>query len=525
MYFLKQQGESMKYWVIPEEMAEYDRRTISNGTPGDILMENAGTAVAKRIMRMISPDDGPVIVFAGPGNNGGDGLVLARKLREKSYYAHVVLAAAPGKSLSHDCQINLNRFVKDGGIVVPPERMEKLLDSPSLVVDALLGTGFKGKIEGIFAECLQSIRDSGCRVLAVDTPSGIDGKTGDVDPVTVAADVTVTFAAPKAGLLFPPGCGYTGSVFVAEIGIDIEESINRMAPGLSDVSALLPERPAGGHKGTFGKLLLVGGSETMPGAPQLTSLGALRSGIGLVTLSVPLSAHQLIAGRIPEALCTYFLPGDATGITDPDGFQAAAVGPGMGNNPATKRVVNYMLNNWTIPLVLDADALNVLDDPAGIMRKYAGPLLITPHPGELSRLVECDPSNIASRSGAAAKLAKSADITVVLKGRPTLIFHPEKGSCVISAGNSGLATGGSGDILTGIISSLMAQGMNPFNAGIVGVYAHGLAADMAIEHSSSRSLVPSDVASHLGRAFRVIENGSDSDLLTSGGKWNSEYIG
>jgi len=485
-------------------------------------MERAGTAAAKMAMRMISPDDGAVIVFAGPGNNGGDGLVLARKLREKAFYAHVVMASHPGKSLSHDCQTNLSRFVQDGGIVVPPDKMEKLPESASLVVDALLGTGFKGKIDGIFAKCLESMKGFGCRILAVDTPSGINGRTGEADPLAVPADVTITFAAPKAGLLFPPGCGYSGSMFTADIGIRTNESKNRMTPGLSDVSALLPDRPVDGHKGTFGKLLLVGGSESMPGAPQLMSLGALRSGTGIVTLAVPLSAHQLISGRIPEVLSSYFLPGDATGIPDPANFQAAAVGPGMGNSPATAKVVNHILNNWTVPLVLDADALNVLRQPSSALKSYRGQLLITPHPGEMARLMKCDPSSIAGRSAAARRLAEAAGITIVLKGRPTMIFHPEKGTCTVAAGNSGLGAGGSGDILTGIISSLMAQGLEPFDAAILGVYAHGLAADIAVEKTSSRSLIPSDIALSLGRAFRVIENGGSSNLLTTGGKWTDE---
>ncbi len=300
----------MKFWVTPEEMSGYDRRAMEDGTSGDVLMERAGGAAAEMAMRMASSDDGPVIVFAGPGNNGGDGFVLARKLRERSYYAHVVLAAAPGKSLSHDCQNNLSRFVKDSGIVVPPSKLNELPSSPSLVVDALLGTGMRGEIQGIFAQCMDRMREYGCNVLAVDTPSGINGATGITDPHTVPADVTVTFAAPKAGLLLPPGCGYTGSIFLADIGIEVDEDGKRMVPGLSDVHGMLPDRPVDGHKGTFGKVLLIGGSENMPGAPQLMALGAVRSGVGLAQLAVPLSAHQLVAGRVREALASYFLPGD-----------------------------------------------------------------------------------------------------------------------------------------------------------------------------------------------------------------------
>lgn len=514
----------MRFWVIPEEMSEYDRRAIENGTPGEVLMERAGTSAARRAMSMVSPDQGPVIVFAGPGNNGGDGLVVARKLRERSYYAHVVMAAAPGKSLSANCQTNLTRFVKDGGIVVPPSKMDELPDSPSLVIDALLGTGFRGRIEGIFARCLDRIRSYGCRVLAVDTPSGINGRTGEVDPLTVPADLTVTFAAPKAGLLFPPGCGYTGGIVVADIGIGVDGENDRMVPGVSDVRSLLPRRPVEGHKGTFGRVLLIGGSETMPGAPQLMALGALRSGVGLVKLAVPLSAHQLVAGRVPEVLSAYFLPGDPSSIPDPLEFDAAAVGPGLGNTPATRKIINYILANWNLPLVLDADALNVLEEPAGQLSGYRGPLLITPHPGEMARLSHCDPSSISDRSRAAANLAGSAEISILLKGRPSMVFHPTRGASLVPAGNSGMATGGSGDVLTGVAASLMAQGMEPFDAGVLSSFVHGLAGDMAVERSSGRSLIPSDLADHLGVAFRVLENGKDSELLTSGGRWNSDWM-
>ncbi len=514
----------MKYWVTPEEMTKFDRRAIKNGTPGDILMERAGTAAARTAMKMLNPEDGPVIVFAGPGNNGGDGLVLARILREKSFQVCVVLATVTGKILSRECQTNLARYTQNGGCILSSGKMNELPDSAGLVVDALLGTGFRGSIQDEFARCLERSRGYDCKILAVDTPSGINGETGETDPLAVPADVTVTFGAPKAGLLFPPGCGFSGSILTADIGIDVDESQDRQIPGLSDVSALLPMRPADGHKGTFGRLLLVGGSEAMPGAPQLMALGALRSGAGLVTLSVPLSTHQLIAGRIPEVLSPYFLPGDFSGIPDPADFQAAAAGPGMGNSTATKKIITSILKNWSVPLVLDADALNTVGNPLKDFKEYGGPLLITPHPGEMARLMKCDPANIASRSAAAQKLAESAGITVVLKGRPTVVYSQNGDSCTIPAGNSGLATGGSGDILTGIVASLMAQGMKPFDAALLGVFVHGLAADMAIEHSSERSLIPSDIASFLGRAFRVIEKGSNSDLLTSGGKWNSDFI-
>ena len=512
----------MKYWVIPEEMAEYDRRTIEGGIPADTLMERAGTAAAKKVMEMVSAESGPVVVFAGPGNNGGDGLVLARKLRERSYYAHVVLASPQGKSLSHECQNNLSRFVDDGGVVLPADKLDQLPKKPSLVVDALLGTGFRGSLKGVFAECLKKMKTLNCPVLAVDTPSGINGRSGSVDPLALEADVTVTFGAPKAGLLFPPGCGFTGSLHLADIGIEVDPDDNRMTAGLSDVFEMLPPRPSDAHKGDFGRLLLVGGSETMPGAPQLMAMGAVRSGAGLATLAVPLSCHQLIAGRIPEALSAYFLPGDPTTLPQPEDFNAAVVGPGLGNISSTRKIVSYILRNWRVPLVLDADGLNVLENPQKQISKYGGRAIITPHPGEMARLRECDPSNIADRFRAAAEFSRSTGCVVLLKGRPTMVFHPERGSCLLSAGNSGMATGGSGDVLSGIAGALLAQGMEPFEAAVLSSYVHGLAADIAVASSSKMSLIPSDIANGLGRAFRVIEKGKLSDLVTSGGKWRSE---
>ena len=513
----------MRYWVTPFEMTKFDTRAIEAGTPGDVLMERAGTSAALAATSMTKPDQGPVHVWCGPGNNGGDGLVLARQLKKRGYEVCAVLATTAGKSLSHNCQSNLGRFVQSGGQVLSPQKLKDLSDSPALVVDSLLGTGFSGELKGVFAECTDMMKRFHCQILAIDTPTGINGKTGCADPHTPRADATVTFAAPKAGLLFPPGCGYTGSLLVSDIGIDIDHNKEHMVLGLSDAFALLPDRPVDAHKGSFGRLLLIGGSESMPGAPQLMSLGALRSGAGLVFLSVPLPVHPSISGRIPEVLSSYFLPGDPSGLPKYDEFDAIAIGPGMGNSPATMKIVSYILQNWNVPLVLDADALNVLHDPVSQLSEYKGSLLITPHPGELSRMIKCNASNIGSRSKAAAKLSASSGATVLLKGKPSMVFNPDGDRCLIPTGNSGLATGGSGDVLTGIASSLMAQGLKPFEAAMLGAYVHGLSADIAIEHLSERSLIPSDVLSNMGRAFRIIENGSHSELLTPGGKWRSTY--
>jgi ADP-dependent NAD(P)H-hydrate dehydratase / NAD(P)H-hydrate epimerase len=514
----------MRFWVTPDEMAGFDRRTIENGVPGDALMERAGAAAAGVAARMTAPGEGQVQVWCGPGNNGGDGLVLARLLRKSGYDVCVIMAAVPGRSLSHDCQTNLSRFVQSGGCVVPPSRLSALDPHPALVVDALLGTGFRGSMDGVFADCAKAMAASRCPVLAVDTPSGIDGGTGETDPLTVRADVTVTFAAPKAGLLFPPGCGLTGTLLCADIGIRVDPVSSREVAGFAEAASLLPPRPVDAHKGTFGRLLLLGGSELMPGAPQIMALGALRSGAGLVSLGVPYSAASAVSGRIPEVLNAFFLPGDVTSLPDPGLFSAAAVGPGMGNLPETTRLVSYILANWSLPLVLDADGLNCLAEPIEQLRKYRGELLLTPHPGELGRLMDLDAADSSAVREGAARLASFTGSVVLLKGKPTMVYGPRDRCCVVSTGNSGLATGGSGDLLTGIVSSLTAQGSSTMNAAILGAFVHGLAADMAVERTSGRSLLPTDVADYLGKAFLALESGLETDLISPGGRWNGGFL-
>lgn len=515
----------MKYWVTPAEMAEFDRKTIAGGTPGDVLMERAGTAVADAAMGMTSPERGGQIhIWCGPGNNGGDGLVAGRLLLEQGYDVCVIMAAKPGRSLSHDCQTNLSRFVQKNGCVIPPGRLGELSGSPALVIDALLGTGFKGELDGLFSDCAKHMCSFYCPVLAVDSPSGVNGTTGQADPLAVRADVTVTFAAPKVGLLLAPAAAMTGMLFVADIGIRVDPVPSREVAGISEIRSLLPHRPVDAHKGTFGRLLMVGGSEEMPGAPQLMAIGALRSGIGLATLAVPQQAAPAVSGRIPEVLSAFFAADDPSTLPDHRGFNAAAFGPGLGTSDETAGLVAFVLENWQIPLVLDADGLNSLSHPIEQLRNYSGQLVLTPHPGELMKLMKIDSSDTASLMVSAGKLASYTDAIVLLKGKPTFVFGSNGRCCLIPAGNNGLATGGSGDVLTGIVSSLLAQGMNSMDAAVLGAYVHGLSADMLLYRMSGRSMLPSDVAAGLCDAFRFLEGNAGEDLLSPGGRWNGELF-
>jgi NAD(P)H-hydrate epimerase len=508
----------MTYWVTPDEMSQFDRKTISSGTPGHELMERAGTRAAHIAMRMVSVSDGPVNIWVGPGNNGGDGFVVARHMRKQGYDTRVILAVQDARKLSPDCLRNLTRYQEEGGLIVPFARYGDLRAKPCLSVDALLGTGFKSRLKGIIRDCTELISGDRCPILAIDSPTGLNGLTGSVDPCTPRASVTVTFQAPKLGLLLPPGCGHTGSLVVVPIGIEVPENPLRAVVDLDSVREMLPARPVDAHKGTFGRLLLIGGSEGMPGAPQLMTMGALRSGVGLATLLVPYPAAPLVSGRIPEALCYYFLPGDVTSLPAPDGYDAVAVGPGLGAGEDTLKLVRYILENWSVPLVLDADALNVLEGSMKPLKAYGSEVILTPHPGELRRLTGCG-EDVTEWFTAAEKLAASSGSTVLLKGKPSVVFSSDGNRFMIPSGNSGLATGGSGDVLTGMIGSFLAQGVDPVTAAILGSYLHGLSADLVASESSSRSLLPSDVSENLGNAFAMVETGLDDNIIHIEGNW------
>jgi hydroxyethylthiazole kinase-like uncharacterized protein yjeF len=510
----------MAWWVTPEEMAAFDRRTALEGTPAEELMERAGKAAHSIAVRMASPSDGPVDIFCGPGNNGGDGFVLARLLQQSGYAVRAVFAADSASSISPLCMKNLVRFRESGGAVIGMSKLIDLTGSPGLAVDAMLGTGFHGELEGPTAECTGILGAAPAPKLALDTPTGINGNTGEVDPRTPQADVTVCFAAAKAGLLIPPGCGMAGAVFVADIGIKVDGRPDRHVLDFEAASALLPARPVDAHKSRFGRIMLLGGSEEMPGAPLLMSLGALRVGAGLVHLFVPYPAAPAVSGRIPEVICSYFLPGDVTSLPDPSPFSCLAAGPGMGAGIDTLKVIRHILGNWPLPAVFDADALNVMSGSLPELAARRAPLVLTPHPGELRKLTGRDDSTLFQRWETAAVLARATGATVLLKGRPATVFTPDGRRILIPTGNSGLATGGSGDVLTGMIAGLMGQGMGTTDAACLGAFLHGLAADIWAADLSSRSLLPSDVAGTLGRAFALLEAGPPPGLLRLEGRWN-----
>jgi len=509
----------MTRWVTPSEMQALDRQAIQSGTPAETLMETAGTAVAGLAQRMFPEGDARVDVFCGPGNNGGDGFVAARLLRRQGYTVRAVLASDSASGISPLCMKNLVRFKDEGGAVTGMNHLDDLTGEPELGIDALLGTGFHGSLEGSVAACTQFLGRCGA-VLAVDTPSGVNGEDGSIDPLTVPASVTLALAAPKLGCLILPGCASAGAVFRADIGIDVPERPDRMVFDFEAAAAALPERPAHAHKGTFGRVLLLGGSELMPGAPILMSLGALRAGAGLVRLFVPYPAAGAVFGRVPEVVCGYFLPGDVTSLPEPSGFDCAAIGPGMGDGVETSKVVRHILSSWTLPVVFDADALNVLSGAIAEIAMKKCPSVLTPHAGELQRLAGRAAGSREELWEMASVMSRATGSVVLLKGRPSVVFSPDGGRALIPCGNSGLATGGSGDVLTGMAAAFLGQGMDPSTAAAEAAFLHGLAADIIAAGSSSRSMLPSDVAGKLGPAFTLLENGPPAGLLRIEGRWD-----
>ncbi len=257
----------------------------------------------------------------------------------------------------------------------------------------------------------------------------------------------------------------------------------------------------------------------MPGAALMAAMGALRSGAGLVEICVPLPAATAVSGRIPETLCSYFLPGDVTSLPDPSGFSAVVIGPGMGADIGTAKIVRYALEKWSLPLVVDADALNVMDKGMASILPTRGSVVLTPHPGELARLTGCS-TELGKRFDSAAKLAVATDCPVLLKGKPSQVFLPAGGRILNPSGNNGMATGGSGDILSGLVAGLIAQGLSPSDAAPLGAFVHGLAGDIHASLNSRRAMLPSDVADTIGKAFTMIETGRDDSLLRLEGDWN-----
>ncbi|RMG12599.1 MAG: NAD(P)H-hydrate dehydratase, partial [Deltaproteobacteria bacterium] len=493
-----------------EEMRLCDRSAIERfGVPGVALMETAGRAVADAALEALRAGDGRrVALFCGPGNNGGDGYVAARYLRAAGCEVEVLLTGPPER-VTGDAKVFLEVLRRmEVELTVAAETVPVVdLRAGDVVVDALLGTGLSRPVEGPVRALIDYANELGRRgvtVVAVDLPSGLSADTGQVLGAAVRADRTVTFGYPKRGLLLHPGAALAGRWEVVDIGLppQVEEVLGPPCELLTPegVAGLRPRRPPDAHKGTVGHVLVVAGSKDRPGAAALTCLGALRGGAGLVTLAARPDAHASRVAWVPEAM-GLDLPGEGPlGEADleallaaAEGKDAVAFGPGIPRGEGTAGLVAALLMELDVPVVLDADGINAVAGQADLLKGAAVDLVLTPHPGEMARLAGRSVQEIQmDRLGVASDFARRHDAYVVLKGARTVVADPDGALAINPTGNAGMATAGSGDVLTGLIAALLAQGLPPGAAARVGVYAHGLAGDKRVEATGAAGLIARD---------------------------------
>jgi len=482
--------------VTAAKMRELDRRTIEEvGVPSLVLMENAGRSTYQVLRREFPELTGPVAVLAGRGNNGGDGFVVARYLANDGLPVAVFLLA-PRDQVQGDALVNLKIIEHLGLEVVEVLGEEDLnpmvhrLSRSALVVDALLGTGLNSPLRGFMAQVIDRVNHLRPPVLAVDIPSGLSADTGEPLGVAVEAQVTVTYGFPKIGQIVPPGRDYVGRLWWVDISIPpaLAREIKTELAEAGELRRLLPSRPFASHKGTYGHLVVVAGSEGKTGACALAAEAGLRTGAGLVTAAVPASLNDVLEVKLTEAMT---LP-----LPEPNGVRAfgenavaplrdfltdktaVALGPGLGTHPETQALVRALVQDCPLPLVLDADGVNALGGHLEVLQRAAGPRILTPHPGEMARLLGTTSKEVQSRRlDIAREVAESHQVWVVLKGAQTVVAAPDGRLSFNPTGNPVLASGGTGDVLTGLIGGYLAQRLSPWDAARLGVFLHGLAAD------------------------------------------------
>lgn len=494
------------------EVKQLDAYTIENEPIASIdLMERASQALTKAISARWT-NETPIVAFAGPGNNGGDALAVARLLAEKGYQVKAYLFNTKGY-LSADCEENKQRLLEIDSVdfhEVTSQFAPPVLASNHVVLDGLFGSGLNKPLEGGFASVVKYINASPATIVAIDVPSGLMGEENVYTPQTaiIKADLTLTLQQPKLAFLFAENHPYVGEWEVLDIGLSKQAIEDTPTPWTmitaDDVKQMLKPRPKHSHKGTYGRGLLIAGSHGMAGASILAAKGALRSGIGLLTIHLPLYNNMIVQTAVPEAMTE--LDGHElhfTEATETDDYQAVAVGPGLGQTRDTERALLDQLVITTTPMVIDADALNLLSASKNYLNKLPKGSILTPHPKELERLVgKC--SNSYERLQRACELSAKANVHIVLKGAYTAIIQPSGEVCFNTTGNPGMATGGSGDVLTGILLALLAQGYDANSAAQIGVYLHGLAGDEAANQMGQIAMTASDIISYLPQAWKTI---------------------
>jgi len=505
-------------------MKEADRKTIEElGMPGAVLMETAATRVVELIRHKL-PRARRFAILAGPGNNGGDGLVVARLLKNAGLSGSLWSTVKPG-GYRGDAGINEQYLERTSFRVNRLGERESLdqfreeLKSVDVVVDALLGIGVGREVEGLFAELIEGINGSGRPVVAVDIPSGVNADTGAVMGCAVQADWTVTFAFPKLGLLCYEGAEKTGDIYVGQINIPpalVEnEPVDLLTP--ARILDLLPVREKSAHKGSLGRVLIVAGSPGMTGAAVMTAESALRGGAGLAYLAVPHSLEPVVSTQLVEVI-TLSLEEAQPGILGPaaaetivgraGACEALAIGPGLDPGSDTAAVLEKVIVSSPVPLVIDAGALEALKGRMDLLKQAKTPVVITPHPGEMARLSGLSIREVQeNRLEVARDYARRWGVFLLLKGYNTIIAAPDGKAAINPTGGPALATAGSGDLLTGLIASFMAQGLEAEDAARAGAFMHGLAGDLV---PGGRGHMARDVMSCYKQAFHKLESAETS---------------
>jgi len=509
------------------QMAELDRVTIEEyGIPSLVLMENAGRSCTDRILRIlqdkvVAPEEASVAVVCGRGNNGGDGMVIARHLVNRGVYVEVFLLSEV-EDLSTDARTQYEiikkmdvecRFVRDQEGV---EDLRTFLEEVHLCVDGILGTGLSSPLQGIVRDVVETINLSMATVFAVDVPSGIDATSGRILGEAIRADFTGTFGLLKLGQVLLPGSIHCGETDIYDIGIPskavFDSGIKTEALEERMVKSMLSIRPPDFHKGVAGRVYIVGGSPGMTGAPCLAGLAAMRMGAGLITVVVPKQLRPVVEAKLMEVMSVGVEDG-GTGHFRKEGIpdllekmpraDFVVLGPGLGMYGEAAEFMAEIVPRIRVPFLIDADGLNALAGQVGILRKAGAPCIVTPHPGEMSRLTgESIEAIEASRIGSAQHFAEEENVTVILKGARTIIATAKGDVFINTTGNPYMASGGMGDALTGMVAALASQGLSPIDAACAGVFLHGMSADILVRKHPMSAVSATDVLGNIREALR-----------------------
>lgn len=499
--------------LTTDQIRQADEYTIRNEPVSSVnLMERAAKAVADWITDNI-PEERKFKIFAGPGNNGGDGLALTRMLTEKGITAEIFLLASRS-GYSPDASVNLERLraMNISPSVIGSEKDFPFIEPSDIVVDALFGTGLTRPLSGLPGRLIDSLNESGAEIVSIDIPSGLfgDDNRENSGGSIIRAKQTLSFQFPKLAFFFAENEKYVGHWEILPIGLhkkfidELKTGYYYTGPDL--VRSLLKTRSRFAHKGSFGHCLLISGSYGKMGAAVLGATACLRSGAGLLTVHVPAKGCEIVQTGIPEAMISID-SSDAcfTSLPALIRFDAVGAGPALGTRLPSRKALHHLLQTVKVPLILDADAINILALNREWLELVPENSVLTPHPGEFDRLIR-QHNNCHERLISQIETARKFKIIMVLKGAYTSVVTPDGRCCFNSSGNPGMATPGSGDVLTGILLSLLGQGYQPADAAIAGVFLHGLAGDLASAASSQEAMLAGDISANLGKAFELIKN-------------------